>query len=59
MVSYVGLDGFACNLIIYFIASSSLPRYRGGSDEMACKLLIGEVQNAPVQIRRAWLAMVF
>ena len=53
MVSYVGLHGFACSFIIYFIASSSLRRCRGGSDEMACKLLIGEVRNAPMQIRRA------
>ena len=44
MVSYVGLDGFACSLIIYFIASFSLSRCRGGSDEMACKLLTGEVR---------------
>jgi len=34
MVSYVGLDGFSCILIIYFIASSSLLRCRGGSDEI-------------------------
>ena len=53
MVSYVGLDGFACNLIIYFRANSSLRRCRDGSEEMICKLLIGEVRNAPVQIRRA------
>ena len=43
MVSYVGLDGFACSLIIYFIASSSLRRCRGGSEEMICKL--GELER--------------
>ena len=44
-ISYVGLDGFAHSLIIYFTARSSLRRCRGGSD-MICKLLIGEVRNA-------------
>jgi len=43
--------------MIMIISTSSLRRFRDGSEEMTCKLLIGEIRSAAMQIQRDWLPL--
>ena len=52
--SYVGLAGFDFSLIMYCSASLSRLKLSGISLASMCRLVIGDVLNAPKHIRRAW-----